>query len=1344
MTKGILTVGPQSKINLPRLLLLLILFWLLPPANAQAATGGAVASANVALASNGATATASSTYSDGRFNVASVIDGDRGSAWGVPQHPGWSDATYSRYPDWVQVNFSGPKTIDTINVFTLQDDHRLGQPITKTETFSQWGIQNFTVRYRQNGSWVTIPNGSVTNNNLVWREFIFSPITTDAVRVTVTRSLQFYSRIQEVEVWEVGAPPVNTSASYQVGVNYHSTSSNFTGDNFIRDYHEPAVRSRVLGQLQGMAAAGADILKLFMWFVGDQEYFPAERWRLAFPISSQEVANLQQYLTDVAPLTSRNGRPISVSLTFAWLGCADYQRVVGGRYGWCGLTWSQLTSQAKQTVDSALQVAGAVRRPDGSRVVSTVYLEAEVMIGAKPNESRFLRDVYPYFVQQAQAAGVLPSLYFLIEAYDQTVLDDGYVDSSYPILNGHGSLYWVYRSIDFLQREGLLVPERLDVSIYPEANTISYDESLRLIFDDIAEVFPGKRVAVVETYYPVDQAERRRLGQGLIAEAERRSLLEAVIFWTTPNAGRNGEGVGYPFDFDSYRPASGNSVQDFGPISASPNPCPAPGGGTPCTTAISWDAGRMAQIRVSENGQPETPYACGASGSQLAPWIQSGHTYVFKLYYSQTCSVAEQVGAPVGMVTVRGQSTCGAITVNPPAIPNGFVGASYNQTFTQSGGVAPVTFSSTGTLPPGLTLNPMTGVLSGAPTQANPAQTPFSFTITVTDANGCAGSATYTLAILPACATISLSPAAGALAAGKVGTAYSQTFTQSGGVAPVTFSSTGTLPPGLTLNPATGVLSGAPTQASQTPFSFTITATGANGCTGNAAYTLAILPACATISLSPAAGALTAGRVGTAYSRTFTRSGGVAPVAFSSTGTLPPGLTLNPATGVLSGAPAQASQTPFTFTITATDANGCAGSATYTLVINPAITTGGGLMYYPLPTPVRLLNTRPGSPACNAPGAPLPGDQDTLLIARGACTGVPASALAIVGNATVVNANPSLSSGGHVTLYPSNAPRPDVSNLNFTANQIVANAFTVRLGGDGGFKIYTFGATHFIVDITGYYAPPGAGGLYYHPLPAPVRLLDTRPGSPACNAPSAPLPGGSDTLQIARGACAGVPTSALAIVGNATVVNANPSLSNSGHVTLYPSDVSPRPDVSNLNFIANQIVPNAFTVRLGGDGGFKIYTFGATHFIVDITGYYSAEAADANGAGLLYNPRTEPLRLLDTRPGSPACNAPGASLLGGADTLLIVRGACAGAPTSALAIVGNATVVNANPSLSGGGHVTLYPSNAPRPDVSNLNFTANQIVANAFTVRLGGDGGLKIYTFGSTHFILDLAGYFAP
>ncbi len=80
---------------------------------------------------------------------------------------------------------------------------------------------------------------------------------------------------------------------------------------------------------------------------------------------------------------------------------------------------------------------------------------------------------------------------------------------------------------------------------------------------------------------------------------------------------------------------------------------------------------------------------------------------------------------------------------------------------------------------------------------------------------------------------------------------------------------------------------------------------------------------------------------------------------------------------------------------------------------------------------------------------------------------IPAGARAVVGNATVVNPD----GPGHVTLYPSGAARPQVSNLNYVAGQVVPNAFTAGLGGDGALNIFTSAATDFILDITGYYAP---------------------------------------------------------------------------------------------------------------------------------------------------------------------------------------------------------------------------------------------------------------------------------
>jgi probable HAF family extracellular repeat protein len=428
----------------------------------------------------------------------------------------------------------------------------------------------------------------------------------------------------------------------------------------------------------------------------------------------------------------------------------------------------------------------------------------------------------------------------------------------------------------------------------------------------------------------------------------------------------------------------------------------------------------------------------------------------------------------------------------------------------------------------------------------------------------------------------------------------------------------------------------------------------------------------------------------------------------------------------------------YAVTLTVTDDDGATASATASANISAAAEMQG-LQYYPLAHPVRLLDTRPGLAACYTPGAPLAANASRTQQATGACGGlsIPPTARAIVGNAAIV----SPASSGHITLYPADVPLPTAANLNYVRGQIVSNAYTVGLSPDGAFKIYTPTSTHFVVDIAGYYAPPGQGGLYYHPLPRPVRLLDTRPGLTACDAPGAPLQANASRQEAARTTCGGlvIPDEARAVVGNSAVV----SPPADGHITLYPSGSS-LPTVANLNYFAGQIISNAYNVTLGADGAFNIYTPTQTHFVVDVAGYYSASAApDANGvAGMLFYPLSSPARLLDTRAGTTACYTPGAPLQADGVRTQQARGACAGStvPAAALAVQGNATAV----SPSGPGHIILYPTGAERPVVANLNYLGGQIIPNAFTVTLGADGAFNIYTPTQTHLVIDLAGYFAP
>ncbi|MFF0152998.1 fibronectin type III domain-containing protein [Micromonospora sp. NPDC005203] len=165
--------------------------------------------------------------------------------------------------------------------------------------------------------------------------------------------------------------------------------------------------------------------------------------------------------------------------------------------------------------------------------------------------------------------------------------------------------------------------------------------------------------------------------------------------------------------------------------------------------------------------------------------------------------------------------------------------------------------------------------------------------------------------------------------AATVGVAFAVALNITHGEPPFTWSvASGTLPPGLILNPSSGGISGVPTTAGIYPVVI-----GVVGAVDKVGTRLIVL----TVNHEPVLNfpAPPLGEVGGAYADQLTVTGGTAPFTWSlASGALPPGLTLAPGTGLLSGRPTVAGA--YLSTIRVTDANGFSTTKAIRLVIQPA------------------------------------------------------------------------------------------------------------------------------------------------------------------------------------------------------------------------------------------------------------------------------------------------------------------------------------------------------------------------------------------------------------------------
>lgn len=250
--------------------------------------------------------------------------------------------------------------------------------------------------------------------------------------------------------------------------------------------------------------------------------------------------------------------------------------------------------------------------------------------------------------------------------------------------------------------------------------------------------------------------------------------------------------------------------------------------------------------------------------------------------------------------------------------------------------------------------------------------------------------------------------------------------------------------------------------------------------------------------------------------------------------------------------------------------------------------SGSTLAFYPL-TPCRVADTR------NPPG-PLGGpylqggqERDFPVLLAASCN-IPSSAQVYSMNFAVL---PRMGAPlGYLTVWAAGQPRPLISTLVDLTGTIMSNAAIVPAGTGGNIAAYASNDTDLVIDINGFFAAPGSGGLSLYPI-APCRALDTRKNAL----------GFSGRLRIpvlgVPGNPCGLSAAAQAFVFNATVVPRG----TLNYLTLWP-DGEPQPLVWTLNAVDGAVTSNMAIVGTT-NGSIDAYASGITQLILDISSYFA-------------------------------------------------------------------------------------------------------------------------------------------
>ncbi|MGA3047955.1 MAG: putative Ig domain-containing protein [Terracidiphilus sp.] len=334
-------------------------------------------------------------------------------------------------------------------------------------------------------------------------------------------------------------------------------------------------------------------------------------------------------------------------------------------------------------------------------------------------------------------------------------------------------------------------------------------------------------------------------------------------------------------------------------VVVSPSPLPMATAGQTYSAQFTASGGTAPYTYLGLNAPPGL-IVNTQSGALSGTPTQSGS---YKMTVVATDSQGVQ-GLINAALSVQGSN----LQINPATLPAAAINSVYSQTFTAVNGSGGYTFAETGALPAGITFNGTT--LSGTASKAGN----FPITITATDSSGDKGIANYTFIVN--CPSLTISPAPETLPPATIGLIYDVGFSVTGATGTFTWTTTGSIPAGLTFSggsSASATLAG----KAQLPIglsSFALAVTDSANCSVENNY---LLDVDSPLSVGPTT--LPAATVGQAYTANITASGGTGPYTYFTLST-PPGLTLNAQTGALAGTPTQSGS--YSITVVATDSIG--------------------------------------------------------------------------------------------------------------------------------------------------------------------------------------------------------------------------------------------------------------------------------------------------------------------------------------------------------------------------------------------------------------------------------------